>query len=91
MHLAPFQLEALTDLLTVDPDQGLWRHRQGLWILPRKAGKSQTAAVLALWALVAKGPGAEVYLVAAARDQTEAVMANIRASATKYGPGGHGT
>lgn len=59
---------------TVDPD-GLRSFREGLVGLPRKNGKSELAAGIALYMLVADGEyGAEIYSVAGSRQQASIVF-----------------
>lgn len=60
---------------TVDPTSGLRQYREAMVGLPRKNGKSELAAGLALYMLVADGEyGAEIYSVAGSRAQAGIVF-----------------
>lgn len=76
--LRPWQIDLLNDLFTLRPD-GSRQYRRGLIGMPRKNGKSTLAAGIALFGLVADGePGAEVYCVAASRQQARIVFDDCR-------------
>lgn len=76
--LRDWQKSLLNDLFTIRPD-GLRQYRRGLIGMPRKNGKSTLAAGIALFGLVADGePGAEVYCVAASRQQARIVFDDCR-------------
>ena len=61
VELRPWQKQILDGLFELN-DAGLWKHRQGLVILPRKSGKSLLLSGVATWALFASNePGAEIY------------------------------
>ena len=78
VELRPFQRAILDGLFELN-DDGLWKHRQAMVILPRKAGKSLLLAGVATYALFASGePGCEVYTVAASKDQARIVFQNIK-------------
>jgi len=78
VDLRPWQNDILDGLFTLD-DDGWWKHRHGMVILPRKAGKSLLLSGVATWALFASGePGCEVYCVAGSRDQARIVFGNVR-------------
>ena len=78
VELRPFQRAILDGLFELN-DAGLWKHRQGLVILPRKSGKSLLLSGVATWALFASNePGCEVYCVAASKDQARIVFQNIK-------------
>ena len=78
VDLRPFQHDILNGLWQLD-DEGFWKHRQGLIILPRKSGKSLLMASAATWTLFASGePGCEVYVVAGSKDQARIVFKNIK-------------
>ena len=78
VELRPFQRSILDGLFELNA-AGLWAHRQGLVILPRKSGKSLLMAAAATWALFASGePGCEIFVVAASKDQARIVFGNIR-------------
>lgn len=55
------------------PD-GKRKHRTALWGMARKNGKTELAASVALYGLLAEGQGAEVYSCAADRDQAKLVF-----------------
>ena len=78
VELRPWQHDILDGLWALN-DDGLWKHRQGLIILPRKTGKSLLMASAATWTLFASGePGCEVYVVAGSKDQARIVFKNIQ-------------
>ena len=78
IDLRPFQKEILNGLFELD-EKGLWKHRHGLVILPRKSGKTMLMSAVATWALYASGePGCEVYVVAGSKDQARICYQNIR-------------
>tara|TARA_R100001143_G_C3352365_1_gene130302 strand:+ start:255 stop:1700 length:1446 start_codon:yes stop_codon:yes gene_type:complete len=78
VELRPFQRAILDGLFELN-DAGLWKHRQGLVILPRKSGKSLLLSGVATYALFGSGePGCEVYCVAASKDQARIVFQNIK-------------
>jgi len=78
VDLRPFQRAILDGLFELNP-AGLWKHRQGMVILPRKSGKSLLLSGVATWALFASNePGCEVYCVAASKDQARIVFQNIK-------------
>ena len=61
VELRPFQRAILDGLFELN-DDGLWKHRQAMVILPRKAGKSLLLSGVATWALFTNvEPGTEVY------------------------------
>jgi phage terminase large subunit-like protein len=74
-NLRPWQRRIIRKLLyTLRPD-GWRQYRTCLLMLARKNGKSELAAALALYGLVADAePGAEVYSAAADRDQASLVF-----------------
>lgn len=87
--LEPWQVENIIAPIfgTVDPKSGLRQYREALVGLPRKNGKSEIAAGIALYMLVADGEyGAEVYSVAGSRPQASIVFKTaadmVRASPT---------
>ena len=76
--LRPFQKEILNGLFELD-ENGFWKRRHGLVILPRKSGKTMLMSAAATWALYASGePGCEVYVVAGSKDQARICYQNIR-------------
>lgn len=73
-NLRPWQVRILKQLFKKRPDK-LRRYRTCLLMLPRKNGKSELAAAVALYGLLADGEvGAEVYSAAADRDQAGLVF-----------------
>ena len=78
VELRPFQRSILDGLFELNGG-GLWKHRHALVILPRKSGKSLLMAAAATWTLFASGePGAEIFVVAASKEQARIVFGNIR-------------
>ena len=74
----PFQRAILDGLFELNP-AGQWKHRQAMVILPRKSGKSLLLSGVATWALFASNePGAEIFTVAASKDQARIVFQNIK-------------
>src|ERR1051325_3680494 len=77
-NLRPWQTRIVSELFKTGP-QGLRQYRTCLLMLPRKNGKSEMAAAVALYGLLADGEiGAEVYSAAADRDQA-ALVFNVAA------------
>jgi len=73
-HLRPWQVRILKQLFKKRRD-GLRQYRTCLLMLPRKNGKTELAAAVALYGLLADGEmGAEVYSAAADRDQAGLVF-----------------
>jgi len=73
-NLRPWQLRILRQLFKKRRD-GLRQYRTCLLMLPRKNGKSELAAAIALYGLLADGEiGAEVYSAASDRDQASLVF-----------------
>jgi len=73
-NLRPWQKRIVKKLFTKRPD-GWRRYRTCLLMLPRKNGKTELAAALAIYGLLADGEtGAEVYSAAADRDQAALVF-----------------
>ena len=78
-RLMPWQRELVDELFEVDPATGLRVYRRALIGLPRKSGKSQLAAALALYLMLADGePSAAVYCAAASEDQADVVFEAAR-------------
>src|SRR5262245_31257887 len=68
-NLRPWQTRIVKSLFKLKAD-GLRQYRTCLLMLPRKNGKSELAAAVALYGLLADGEiGAEVYSAAADKDQ----------------------
>jgi phage terminase large subunit-like protein len=73
-HLRPWQLRIIKQIFKKRRD-GLRQYRTCLLMLPRKNGKTELAAAIALYGLLADGEtGAEVYSAAADRDQAGLVF-----------------
>jgi phage terminase large subunit-like protein len=73
-NLRPWQRRIITQLFKKRPD-GRRQYRTCLLMLPRKNGKTELAAGIALYGLAADGEaGAEVYSAAADRDQAGLVF-----------------
>lgn len=78
IQLRLWQTTLINDLFALRPD-GKRQHRRALIGMPRKNGKSTLAAGISLFGLVADGePGAEVYCVAASRQQARIVFDTCR-------------
>ena len=68
-HLRPWQVRIVRQLFRTRRD-GLRQYRTALLMLPRKNGKTELAAALAVYFLLFDGEiGGEVYSAAADRDQ----------------------
>jgi phage terminase large subunit-like protein len=73
-NLRPWQVRILRQLFTTQKD-GRRRYRQCLLMLPRKNGKTELAAALAVYFLLFDGEiGGEVYSAAADKDQAALVF-----------------
>ena len=73
-NLRPWQKAIVQSLFKRRPD-GLRQYRTALLMLPRKNGKTELAAAIALYGLLADGEiGAEVYSAAADKDQAGLVF-----------------
>jgi phage terminase large subunit-like protein len=78
--------DIIRPLFTVDPATGLRRYRMCLLMLPRKNGKTEIAAALAIDGLLFDHEiGAEVYSAAADRDQA-ALVFNVAAQMIRNDP-----
>ena len=78
MVLRDWQKRLLGDLFARDEDGGL-RHRISLVGMPRKQGKSALGSLIAAFALVdLKTQGAEIYSVAADRNQAKIVFEDTK-------------
>lgn len=83
--LRPWQLKILQQLFKTRPD-GLRQYRTCLLMLPRKNGKSEIAAALAIYFLLFDGEiGAEVYSAASDKDQA-ALVFNVAAQMIRNDP-----
>jgi len=84
-NLRPWQRKILTKLFTTRKD-GLRQYRTCLLMLPRKNGKSELAAALAIYFLLFDGEtGAEVYSAASDKDQA-ALVFNVAAQMIRNDP-----
>ena len=78
IELRPFQKEIINGLFETKQD-GLWKNRHSLVMLPRKSGKSELLSAIGLWALLGSGEWApEVYCVAGSKDQAKIVLDNVK-------------
>jgi len=85
-NLRPWQVRILRQLFKKRKD-GLRQYRTCLLMLPRKNGKSELAAAIALYGLLADGEtGAEVYSAAADKDQAGLVF-GVAAQMIRNDPG----
>jgi phage terminase large subunit-like protein len=83
--LRPWQRRIVQQLFTTRPD-GLRQYRTCLLMLPRKNGKTELAAALAIYFLLFDGEhGGEVYSAAADRDQASLVF-NAAAAMIRQAP-----
>ncbi len=81
-RLEPWQREVVRDLYGTLDEHGRRRYREALIGVARKNGKSVLAGALALYHLCFDGePGAEVYSLAASKDQARVVFGEARALA----------
>ncbi|HEX4861733.1 MAG TPA: terminase TerL endonuclease subunit [Rhizomicrobium sp.] len=84
-NLRPWQVRILKQLFTTRKD-GLRQYRTALLMLPRKNGKTELAAALAVYFLLFDGEqGAEVYSAAADKDQA-ALVFNVAAQMIRQEP-----
>lgn len=84
-NLRPWQQKIVRQLFTTRKD-GLRQYRTCLLMLPRKNGKSEIAAALAVYFLLFDGEtGAEVYSAAADKDQA-ALVFNVAAQMIRNDP-----
>lgn len=77
LTLRPWQRELINGIFAED-ERGRLKHRVAYIGLPRKNGKSTLAAALAVHALIAGPPGAEVYSAAGDRTQARIVFREAR-------------
>ena len=84
-NLRPWQVRIVKKLFSVRKD-GLRQYRTCLLMLPRKNGKSELAAAVALYGLLGDGEvGAEVYSAASDKDQA-ALVFNVAAQMVRNDP-----
>lgn len=73
--LLPWQKTGISEIFGTLNEDGNRQYREAYWELPKKSGKSEIAAGIALLMLVADNePGAEIYGAAAAKDQAKIVF-----------------
>lgn len=78
--------DVIRPLFRTNPQTGLRQYRTCLLMLPRKNGKSELAAAVALYGLLGDGEmGAEVYSAAGDRDQA-ALVFNVAAGMVRNDP-----
>ncbi len=83
--LRPWQTKIVKQLFKLRKD-GLRRHRTCLLMLPRKNGKSEIAAAVALYGLLGDGEiGGEIYSAASDKDQA-ALVFNVAAQMVRNDP-----
>jgi phage terminase large subunit-like protein len=76
LHLREWQKELMRHVFAGD-DEG-YRHRISLIGMPRKNGKSALGSVFGLYSLILGARGAEVYSVAAEKEQARIVFADAK-------------
>lgn len=85
-NLRPWQESIVRQLFGTVTKAGQRQYRTALLMLPRKNGKSELAAAIALYGLLGDGEiGAEVYSAAADRDQASLVF-NVAAQMVRQDP-----
>lgn len=73
--LQPWQRKLLYELFEVDPETGLRRYRRALIGLPRKNGKTELAAAIALYLMLADGEkSSQNYCAAGNEEQADMVF-----------------
>src|SRR5499427_4534309 len=82
--LRPWQKRIIQELFKTNPKTGKRQYRTSLLMLPRKNGKTELAAAIAIYCLLFDGQqGGEIYLAAADREQASkvyhAMVAMLRA------------
>ena len=76
LHLREWQKELIRHVFAGDEDG--YRHRISLIGMPRKNGKSALGSVFGLYSLILGARGAEVYSVAAEKEQARIVFADAK-------------
>lgn len=76
LELRPWQVSLLEHMFAFE--QGGYRHQSQLVLMPRKNGKSALGSVIALYGLILGPKGAEVYSVAAEKEQARIVFADAK-------------
>jgi phage terminase large subunit-like protein len=74
--LRPWQVSLLEHLFAYE--NGGYRHQSQLVLMPRKNGKSALGSVIALYGLICGPSGAEVYSVAAEKEQARIVFKDAK-------------
>lgn len=77
MVMRDWQTDAIGRIFARRADNRL-KHRQALWLLPRKNGKSALGAGIALFGMVYGPSGGEVYSCAADKDQARIVFGTAK-------------
>jgi phage terminase large subunit-like protein len=77
MVMRPWQSQAIGRIFARRKD-GRLKHRQALWLLPRKNGKSALGAGIALFGMVYGPTGGEVYSCAADKEQARIVFGTAK-------------
>jgi phage terminase large subunit-like protein len=86
-NLQPFQEKLIRDIFGTLLDDGTRQYRKAYVEIPRKNGKSELAAAIALYLLVADGEGgAEIYGAAGDRDQA-AIVFRVASQMVQQSPG----
>lgn len=76
LHLRDWQKELIRHVFASDGEG--YRHRTNLILMPRKNGKSALGSVFGLYSLILGARGAEVYSVAAEKEQARIVFADAK-------------
>jgi len=85
-NLREWQRKPIEQLFGTLNEDGSRQYRTCYWEIPRKNGKSETAAAIALYMLFADGEvGGEIYSCAADREQASLVF-NVAAQMIRYSP-----
>lgn len=77
LRMRDWQTDAIGRIFARRPD-GRLKHRQALWLLPRKNGKSALGAGIALFGLFDGPSGGEVYSCAADKEQARIVFGTCK-------------
>lgn len=76
LHLRDWQKDLIRHVFASDGEG--YRHRTNLILMPRKNGKSALGSVFGLYSLILGARGAEVYSVAAEKEQARIVFADAK-------------
>lgn len=86
--LLPWQKRLIWELFEIDPETGLRVYRRAIIGLPRKSGKTELAAALILYLLLADGePAAQIYCAASSEDQADMVFRAAKRMCFEEGKG----